>query len=1657
MKQSNYYQNLKEYQIEDWVKVRKGFTKQLPTKLRNLANQMIDVIDQVSQPNMWLKQREHNETFGKLLNGIVSLSRNDSDKFFKALFPALGGYISQALAMLETTPYQMGYYRKGFRSGGNLSLEELHIRKQYWIRGVLMGLIKYEEDIIWLAAWSSFVLGDRGPEASLILAAALNEHSETSQKIEQILKDITAGEHEIGILGHDVIAAFLLSDNEALWEYVANLLRTAQRQEGLRQAILECADFAHPGAFVKILQIIVNENMTRFSSVVRALDVWLGFQLESAQQKEVQRIVQTLLELLTNEDFLKENLTEDDPEMLYMALWAIAFRDVERAVEQTKDFVSSQKAEIRFVVYLLLGHFGISLARPYFLTGLADENLQVAVTAFTGLNSLFWSESQLEEFGLFEKLEPFFTRLPKQLDRAGLVWPWTRIKLERSRVAHVLIGSIGAHSPIRLVKHLPEFSPNNRSRVLLLLQKTQGTKREVREIFLQSLADRSHHVRNTAHTAFSEHVKANPLSSEEAVWLENLLTRKSSDVRRSATNLLLSQSNQSVLQSIERLYTTGNRAQQKAAKELIQEMNTAKRSRAKVRKLAERLELDQDIPDEEYARMLDMEEKPKEEDGLGLYDPAKRTPVPKLGNPISKGLRTRKGVFITPEVKAIIKDIDGWVSGYVNTVVAKQGFREQGEEELLVNLKSYDFPQVNRTSTMNYTGQFPLGETFLQWLEAYQEERGYAPVSFARAYGYVVSIMANTSRHLAARAGEGKISKLEKKIYDDDAPVVDYLDLVNIYLQFAFYGKLYAEISSSEMIDHFEELLFNVPQGMVSILLEDESRPDFFYRRSFRSEKAVSIWSQMVYYHMQQLHDEWTESDWQRYYQLLRWFDEPVEHAPRSLPNSDSVFYAYLHGAANAHDVYDLLMTSSFSRNPYGSRFVNNTFSHLSQQSPKLPKQFEFVREFVNRIRQRILEVEFYRGDLPTAASGIALSLRYAGGMEVLLKLLSQMGTQNYVRGYSYDSQSKMTVFSHLIRCTFPNVEEDTFEKFRDMVGEAKISEKRLVETAVYAPQWAAYIEYTLGWEGLESAIWWMHAHTKDDLWHVEQEIRTAWAASISRQTALDAESLLEGAVDTRWFFEVYNKLGEVRWKKLYRAAKFTSSGSGHARARLYADAMLGNLEYHQLRQRMLSKRYQDGAKAIGLLPLPENRIEQEDEILKRYRDLQEFIKTGKKYGSQRRQSEKRSVELGIENLARTAGYTDPQRMVWKIEAQEVSDLADGQVVVFADDIELTLRVLPWGDTELSIIKENGRVLKNIPTRIKKNLEVQHLLKLKKIVAAQASRMRASLEDSMVRGDELSSSDLHDLVMHPVLNALVSQLVFIHEGFLGFPVPGDVFQLEGMDDRRIELHGDRFVRIAHPYDFMQSGDWQQWQEKCFTEERIQPFKQIFRELYVLVENEKENEKSSKRYAGQQVHSRRAAGILKSRLWVTDGYSVHKTFHKEGITANVGVFIGWGTPAEVEGRSMESVWFTQKGLLGQMNLADVPPRIFSEVMRDLDLVVSVAHAGGVDPEASRSTIEMRTALVVEMLNWMKIGNVVLKDRWAMIQGERADYNIHLGSGNVHLHPGGALCVVPVHAQHRGRLFLPFADNDPKTAEIISKILLFSKDKEIKDPTILQQLI
>ena len=215
---------------------------------------------------------------------------------------------------------------------------------------------------------------------------------------------------------------------------------------------------------------------------------------------------------------------------------------------------------------------------------------------------------------------------------------------------------------------------------------------------------------------------------------------------------------------------------------------------------------------------------------------------------------------------------------------------------------------------------------------------------------------------------------------------------------------------------------------------------------------------------------------------------------------------------------------------------------------------------------------------------------------------------------------------------------------------------------------------------------------------------------------------------------------------------------------------------------------------------------------------------------------------------------------------------------------------------------------------------------------------------------------------------------------------------------------------------------------------------------------------SRRYAGHQIQPTKTVALLKTRRWVVDDYDgLQKVYYKENIIAKMYAMTDWFSPAEVEAPTIEDIVFYDRKTFETLTINDVPNLVFSEVMRDIDLVVSVAHVGDVDPEASQSTIEMRRAIVEFNTKLFKLKNVTFTESHALIKGTRAEYSIHLGSGIIHQKTGTVINVLPIHSQHRGRIFLPFIDEDPKTAEIMAKVLLFAQDEKIKDIFILEQII
>lgn len=207
----------------------------------------------------------------------------------------------------------------------------------------------------------------------------------------------------------------------------------------------------------------------------------------------------------------------------------------------------------------------------------------------------------------------------------------------------------------------------------------------------------------------------------------------------------------------------------------------------------------------------------------------------------------------------------------------------------------------------------------------------------------------------------------------------------------------------------------------------------------------------------------------------------------------------------------------------------------------------------------------------------------------------------------------------------------------------------------------------------------------------------------------------------------------------------------------------------------------------------------------------------------------------------------------------------------------------------------------------------------------------------------------------------------------------------------------------------------------------------------------------------KIQTAKTVSALKGRRWIADYETgLKKVFYKDNIVVTMYALADWFSTSDIEPPTLEYVAFSDRKTYKALSIQEIPDIVYSEAMRDVDLAVSVAHAGSVDPEASHSTIEMRKVIMECNIDLFGLENVTVKGSHAFIRGKLGEYTVHLGSGVVHMTGVHQLNVLPVHSQHRGKLFLPFLDDDPKTAEIVSKVLLFAEDKKIKDPYLLEQM-
>jgi hypothetical protein len=278
--------------------------------------------------------------------------------------------------------------------------------------------------------------------------------------------------------------------------------------------------------------------------------------------------------------------------------------------------------------------------------------------------------------------------------------------------------------------------------------------------------------------------------------------------------------------------------------------------------------------------------------------------------------------------------------------------------------------------------------------------------------------------------------------------------------------------------------------------------------------------------------------------------------------------------------------------------------------------------------------------------------------------------------------------------------------------------------------------------------------------------------------------------------------------------------------------------------------------------------------------------------------------------------------------------------------------------------------------------------------------------------------------------------------------------------------------------------WRSWLEEHGV---TQPFKQAHREVYIVTDAECASSPYSNRFALHVLKQHQLRALCEERSW---RYQLQGMFDRASIPTLS--LPNWDLRAELQVEipdtrspvSTHAIFlFVRTGAVSFRTLAGmpipidaVPPQVFSEVMRDVDLFVGLCSVGAdlewnSDParpfldywrEFSSAELtavgQTRRAVLERLLPRLKIGErCSLEARYLEVRGRLHTYRIHLGSGGVQVvETSRHVCIVEAPSLQGPRsVALPF-EGDRTLSLILSKAFLLVEDDKITDPVILRQI-
>lgn len=1689
---------------EAWLKEMKNKEKQLSNSGKRLFSKLCDSYGLYGADNAVDNEMRHllqHGTYWKL-----------SDLYRDQYQDAVDVCVDKALqadfyyALDELNCYQMtaGWFRRSMRSRSyipfvaqSIRLLQAYARLDFYggdLADVLTGKIAPE-------------LYDHARNETFdyagILAAQIDRGDE---KTIQAVKDILFGESNTLMMSRELVLGIVMSKSEALYEDLGKFLLAARLQEGARQVVCETMDAGRPEAFLHLFSVIEENNLIRYSSVRRAVGTWIGIFHEKSADRVSEKLLRLMGQCLRDDTFAKEQLAANDAVAISCALWAKGFYNADDAVEAVRELIQNgtrqqkmtasyfleslqdagrQMRAARDVIFSYPEDMELAACfMPYFMaeTSACFHNLikdesrcgydvsnDKAIRPKSMMpEEMFRNREEAER--AYVILRGIMERMPKKgLTISPCIFPWHEVTMRLSDIAmrmcliawmlqdEALMDEAALLIP--MIGPWEGYAYSGISRALVARVLLYRPKSEIRKKVLFELL---HNAEEYTNRAAYRLVEALDLSSEDYRQIEKNLKYKKG--RKETLNLLRKQDKKELALCIGRLLAEKSEECHMGALDLALQLK--QEDKTVFATILPQLQAFCASTGKEQVLLKELIGAQSEAQdilntpGYGLYDVNKDWILPPVNVDESKA----ETIFQYGEEACarVLRKLDKLIDdNRERTYTAAWN-----DEEMMLGNWLDRIRRISYDAGDKPLDAYPFPEL---WEEFYAKEIGTPELLIETKFffqcceqrrDYEQNIGLYQQIFHRTFADPGIIVSYAKQVHTALSVLSDQYVPKSLQAQYGLCGmaKLLSLIDTSRAVSTGDVLELPVFGELFYWLLGvrgDDWESSFALR--FRLSQYYLDRQDQRQQPMRALYRH--NGFWVNYVEL----SDYVQCYVRGIWDKDLFYKAVFafcglgsvlepisaveqKGAVSPRKAGRQGLTAFFGWNRLRPVDGKYHFDTIGDEMPEMMFAHELYREVI----PVILKVELKRGEQPTLFSQDIHQIYVIYGISYMIQILTALGKDPLQRGYSYyasDTERKQ-VLCHLLKVCMPKPEE-TAKDLKKALRGTDITKKRLVELAMYAQQWIPMIEEYLEMPGFASTCYYFMAHTSECF---DEQI----TSMIAKYTPLSTEELINGAFDIQWFFEAYGKLGEKNFKLLYDAAKYSATGTAHARARRYADAALGNVDKEALKAEIQTKRNKDLLMSIGLLPLPATVREREEELLDRYQFIQKYKKESSQFGAQRRASEAHAAETALRNLSVNAGFTDVMRLMLRMEGKLTEQSAEYFDWKAVDEIELMIYVDENGKSALQCRKD-GRLLKSIPAKYKKDETVLQYQAAARKLKEQYSRTRQMMEQAMEDRTAFAVWEFLELFQNPVAGPITRPLVVrtadAQDAKMGFLTADGIMDAGG---QLWPVEPDDPIYIAHPYDLYRSGHWHVYQKLLFDKQMKQPFKQVFRELYVKLDEELEKQES-RLFAGNQIQPQKAAGALRGRRWVADyEEGLQKIYYKENIIACIYAMADWFSPSDVEAPTLEYVVFSDRKTGETLKIKDVPDIIYSEVMRDVDLAVSVAHAGGVDPETSHSTIEMRRAIVACNLALFQTKNVRLEGSHAVIDGKLGQYTVHLGSGVVHQMGNAMLFVVPVHSQSRGRIFLPFVDEDPKTAEIMSKILLFAEDTKIKDPKILRQI-